>query len=178
MALQIIDIAGLKKSGKTTVVVDLVRELSVKGYKVGTLKKIHINDFTIDQPGKDTYRHKKAGAEFVISVAPEEIAIIQQLKQKKTIAEIKELVPKGTEFLICEELNERSDDIIYVITLKSPDMLEETLKVRAIGNNVIAIAGVIANDFDKCDKYPVIDTTTQDGIENLVGLILQNRKHD
>ena len=119
MPLKIIDVAGLKKSGKTTVVENLVQELSSRGYKVGTVKKIHIPGFTIDQEGKDTYRHKQAGAEFVISLAPEEVALIKQLHGRRELSEILDLIPDDTDFLVCEELNENRDEISYIITLNT-----------------------------------------------------------
>ena len=62
MVLKIIDVAGLKKSGKTTVVENLVTGFKKRGYKVGTIKKIHIPEFSIDQEGKDTFRHRCCSA--------------------------------------------------------------------------------------------------------------------
>ena len=177
MAIQIIDIAGLKKSGKTTVIENLVKELKRKGYKVGTLKKIHTPGFTIDQPGKDTYRHKQAGADFVISVANDEIAMIKRQDKKMRLEGILELVPKDTEFFICEELNESFEEILYIITLKDKNMLKETLRVRNVGKNVIAISGVISNYTDKYEKYPVINSITKKGRKTLVEMILQYRKN-
>jgi len=172
MNMKIIDVAGLKKSGKTTVIENLVSELSKRGYKVGTVKKIHISGFTIDKRGKDTYRHKNAGANFVISLAPDEIAMIKDVHGHRELNEILDLIPKDTDFLICEELNENRDDILYIITVKSLADLEETLRLRAVGNKVIAIAGLVANTESFHDKYPIINTTKEEGINKLVELIL------
>jgi molybdopterin-guanine dinucleotide biosynthesis protein B len=176
MSLRIIDVAGLKKTGKTTVVENLVSELTSQGYKVGTLKKIHIPNFTIDQEGKDTYRHKKAGAKFVISMAPEEIALIKQHDGERRLSEIIDLIPQGIDFLICEELNEAREDILYIITLDNLKTLDKTLRVRAVGNNIIAIAGVVSNTDTKHDKYPIINTTQKEGVKQLVDIILKKVK--
>ncbi len=172
MALKIIDVAGLKKSGKTTVVENLVAELTSRGYKVGTLKKIHIPGFTIDQKGKDTYRHKQAGAEFVISLAPEEVALIKDLHGRRELSVILDLIPKDTDFLVCEELNEIQDDIFYVITLKRLEELGDTLCVRAIGKNIIAISGVVSNTVEEHETYPIINTLTKAGRKKLVDMII------
>ncbi len=172
MTIRIVDVAGLKKTGKTTVIENLVSELTVQGYKVGTLKKIHIPNFTIDQEGKDTFRHKKAGAEFVISMAPEEIALIKRHSGERKLSEIRDLIPPDIDFLICEELNEASDDILCIITLDKFEKLDETLNVRAVGKNIIAIAGVVSNSNIKHNKYPVINTTKKEGITKLVQIIL------
>jgi len=174
MGLHIIDIAGLKKSGKTTIVEDLVHELSSRGYKVGTVKKIHIPGFTIDQKGKDTYRHKQAGAEFVISLAPEEIALIKELHGQRELAEIIDLIPKETDFLICEELNENHKDILYIIALQELDQLKETLSVRTVGEKILAISGVVSSNSEEHDKYPIFNTRINEGRKKLVDLILDN----
>jgi len=179
MSLKIIDVAGLKKSGKTTVVENIVSELKARGYKIGTVKKIHIPGFTIDQEGKDTYRHKQAGAEFVISLAPEEVALIRELHGQRSLAEIMDLVPTDTDFLVCEELNEKRDDVLYIITLKTIDALNETLNVRNVGTKIVAISGVVSNSQDDQvtnGKYPIINSTTSNGIKRLVDLILNDFK--
>ena len=173
MPLKIIDVAGLKKSGKTTVVENLVQELSSRGYKVGTVKKIHIPGFTIDQEGKDTYRHKQAGAEFVISLAPEEVALIKQLHGRRELSEILDLIPDDTDFLVCEELNENRDEISYIITLNNLDQLDKTLQVRSIGKKIVAISGVVSNNEVEHEQYPIINTTTAQGRSRLVDIILE-----
>jgi molybdopterin-guanine dinucleotide biosynthesis protein B len=174
MSVKIIDVAGLKKSGKTTVIENLVRELSSRGFKVGTIKKIHIPNFTIDQTGKDTFRHKQAGAEFVISLAPHEIAMIKSNSGTRELAQVYDLVPDDTDFLVCEELNEKREDIIYIVTLQNIEEFEETLKQRAIGKRVIAISGVVSNSISSFMDFPVINTTLESGIKKLVELIIKN----
>ena len=59
-----IHIVGHKNSGKTTLVVDLVKEFSLRGYRVGTIKHTH-HDHELDTPGKDSHRHRQAGSEAV-----------------------------------------------------------------------------------------------------------------
>ncbi len=56
-----IHIVGRKNSGKTTLIVDLVRELSAGGLRVGTVKHTH-HHHELDTPGKDSFRHREAGA--------------------------------------------------------------------------------------------------------------------
>lgn len=173
--MRIIDVAGLKKSGKTTVVENLVQGLKSRGYKVGTVKKIHIPGFTLDTPGKDTYRHKQAGAEFVISLAPEEVALIRNLHGQRSLEEIADLIPDDTDFLVCEELNEAREDVLYILTIKTMADLEETLAVRSVGKNVLAICGVVSSSVNSHEKYPVINTTTEKGLSELVDLILKKK---
>jgi molybdopterin-guanine dinucleotide biosynthesis protein B len=56
-----ISVVGFKNSGKTKVVEALIKELTEKGYVVGTLKHT-AEDVQLDTPGKDTYRHRMAGS--------------------------------------------------------------------------------------------------------------------
>ena len=56
-----VSVTGFKNSGKTRVVETLVKELSSRGYKVGTLKHT-ADDIILDSPGKDTSRHREAGS--------------------------------------------------------------------------------------------------------------------
>ena len=61
-------IVGPSDTGKTTLVESLVAELSAAG-RVGTIKSIH-HDIEIDTPGKDTHRHRTAGADTVVGLTP------------------------------------------------------------------------------------------------------------
>jgi molybdopterin-guanine dinucleotide biosynthesis protein B len=70
-------VIGYKDSGKTRVVEELVRELSNRGYKVGTVKHVGAPDFSIDREGTDTWRHARAGAHKVICVSEKETATIE-----------------------------------------------------------------------------------------------------
>ena len=59
-----VHIVGGKNHGKTTLVVDLVAELRVRGVRVGTIKHTH-HHHELDTPGKDSHRHREAGAAVV-----------------------------------------------------------------------------------------------------------------
>ncbi len=61
MTHRVFGITGWKNSGKTTLTVRLVSELSARGYKVSTIKHAH-HAFDIDREGADSYRHREAGA--------------------------------------------------------------------------------------------------------------------
>ncbi|MCP4192530.1 MAG: molybdopterin-guanine dinucleotide biosynthesis protein B [Planctomycetaceae bacterium] len=59
-----IHIIGGKNHGKTTLIVDLVHELKKQGLSVGTIKHTH-HHHELDTPGKDSHRHRDAGADAV-----------------------------------------------------------------------------------------------------------------
>lgn len=76
-----IHIIGRKNSGKTTLVVELVSHLRALGHRVGTIKHTH-HQHELDTPGKDSFRHREAGAEAVGILAPTMNAIFWPAPQK------------------------------------------------------------------------------------------------
>lgn len=73
----VIGIVGWKNSGKTTLVEKLVAELTARGLRVSTIKHAH-HDFDIDHPGKDSYRHRAAGAQEVIVASASRWALLHE----------------------------------------------------------------------------------------------------
>ena len=76
--MRVFGIAGFKNSGKTTLIVALLRELTARGYKIATVKHAH-HDFDIDHPGKDSHQHREAGANEVIVASSRRWAHIKEL---------------------------------------------------------------------------------------------------
>jgi len=74
---RVFGIAGYKNSGKTTLVVELIQQFTQRGLKVATLKHAH-HDFDVDQPGKDSYQHREAGAAEVMVVSGRRWAHIRE----------------------------------------------------------------------------------------------------
>jgi len=72
----IISIVGKSESGKTTLIEKIIPELKKRGYKIGTIKHAY-HGFDIDQKGKDSWRHKKAGANMTLVASPGKIAIVK-----------------------------------------------------------------------------------------------------
>jgi len=85
----IVAVIGGKRSGKTTTIEALTRELTKRGYNVATVKHVSEVDFTIDTKGKDTWRFASAGARKIVAVASNEIATIEKTNaQNITLAQI------------------------------------------------------------------------------------------
>lgn len=78
MKIQVIAVVGTKKSGKTTTIENLTRELTRRGYRIAAIKHVPEPDHTIDTPGKDTWRYAQAGAKTIVSAAANEIAVIEK----------------------------------------------------------------------------------------------------
>lgn len=79
---RVIGVCGFKNSGKTTLVEKLVRHLTSLGYKISTVKHAH-HDFDIDHEGRDSFRHRKAGATEVAVVSQNRFAIMHELRGSK-----------------------------------------------------------------------------------------------
>jgi len=76
--MRIIGLAGWSGSGKTTLVTRVIPVLTGRGLKVATVKHAH-HDFDIDQPGKDSWLHREAGASEVAIVSSRRWAIVHEL---------------------------------------------------------------------------------------------------
>ena len=76
--MNIISVVGYSNSGKTTLIEFLIHALKSRGHRVGTIKKIHCENYEIDKEGKDTYRHKVAGADIVTGYSPNSTDIMIQ----------------------------------------------------------------------------------------------------
>ena len=72
----IITIVGKSDSGKTTLLEKLIAELTRRKYRIGTVKHAH-DGFEIDSEGKDSWRHKKAGAHAVLVITKDKIAMVR-----------------------------------------------------------------------------------------------------
>jgi len=79
--MRIIGLAGWSGSGKTTLIKKLIPQLIARGLKVSTLKHAH-HGFDLDQPGKDSFFHRAAGATEVIISSAKRFAILHELREE------------------------------------------------------------------------------------------------
>ncbi|MBR4502369.1 MAG: molybdopterin-guanine dinucleotide biosynthesis protein B [Clostridia bacterium] len=74
--MKIVTVVGIRASGKTSLIEVLVRELTARGKKVGTVKTVFCPTFHMDKPGSNTYRHTRAGAGLVTVRAEGETSLL------------------------------------------------------------------------------------------------------
>ena len=74
----VVCIVGFSGAGKTTVTVGLVRALKHQGLRAGTIKH-DVHGFEIDRPGKDSWRHKQAGASATIITSQAQIGMVMDV---------------------------------------------------------------------------------------------------
>ena len=77
--MRIIGLAGWSGSGKTTLLTKVLPRLIARGCRVSTVKHAH-HGFDLDQPGKDSFMHRTAGATEVVISSAKRFAILHELR--------------------------------------------------------------------------------------------------
>ena len=75
--MKVVGFAGFSGSGKTTLVEQLIPELRLRGLRVSVVKHAH-QQFDIDRPGKDSHRHRTAGATEVLVASSQRLALLRE----------------------------------------------------------------------------------------------------
>lgn len=101
MLPQILALVGRPDSGKTTLLEKLLPELNLRGYRIGTIKH-HVHQFEMDRPGKDTWRHKQAGASTVALSSPTGLGIIRDVDHDQAIEELLDRYYYDVDLVIAE----------------------------------------------------------------------------
>lgn len=77
--MKVLGISGWSGAGKTTLLADLIPLLVARGIRISTIKHAH-HEFDVDQPGKDSYRHRQAGASEVLISSAKRFALMRELR--------------------------------------------------------------------------------------------------
>lgn len=99
--LPVISIVGRSDAGKTTLIEKLVPELKRRGYRVGTIKH-DAHQFEIDVPGKDSWRHRQAGADVVAISSREQLAVIQSVAQEQELDAVAAKMAGAVDIILTE----------------------------------------------------------------------------
>lgn len=99
--IPIVSIVGKSNSGKTTLIEKLIPELNRRGYRVGTVKH-DVHGFEVDREGKDSWRHRQAGAYSTIISSPRQIALIRTTKRDTPLEELRERFVDDVDIIIAE----------------------------------------------------------------------------
>ena len=79
--MKLIGLAGWSGAGKTTLLTRVIPHLVTRGLKVSTIKHAH-HSFDVDVPGKDSYRHREAGATEVLISSGKRFALMHELRDE------------------------------------------------------------------------------------------------
>ncbi len=157
--MKIFTIIGYTNSGKTSTLIEIIKELVNRGYNVNSVKHVHIADFTIDTEGKDSWKHRVAGASITAVRGDHETAIIY----KKPL-NVKELLPYfNGDYLTLEGFSEEK---LVPKILCSKNLTD--LKER-FDETVFAISGIISSEIKEFKGIKAINGLTK--TKELVDLI-------
>jgi molybdopterin-guanine dinucleotide biosynthesis adapter protein len=173
--VKVVGFAGFSGSGKTTLVEKLIPALKLRGLRVSVVKHAH-HDFDIDHPGKDTHRHREAGAFEVVVASDRRLALMReferpaQLSVHHLIAELYDGVDwvlvegfKGANLLKVEVWRADAgkparypdDDFIAAIATDAPDRLPQaTLRPVLDLNDPDAVAQWLVDNGERFDYDP------------------------
>ncbi len=158
--VRIIMVKGFSKTGKTTTVTALVKELRKRGYSVGTVKDIHYEGFSMDRPGTDTWKHADAGAARVTALGLKETDIL--FSRRMAIDAVLKYYKE--DFVILE--GDSGLDCPAILTARTPEDIEKRMT-----DQVIAVSGIVSGEMESWKGLPVIDCTKE--VEKMADLIEQ-----
>jgi molybdopterin-guanine dinucleotide biosynthesis protein B len=173
--MKVVGFAGYSGSGKTHLVERLIPELKLRGLRVSVVKHAH-HKFDIDHPGKDTYRHREAGAFEVVVASDRRLALIREFEQAARLS-VHHLVAElwdGVDWVLVEGFKESNllkievwradagkdarypeDDFIVAIATDSPDRLPEpTLRPVLDLNDADTVAQWLIDNGDRFEYDP------------------------
>lgn len=156
--MKVLTVVGIHHTGKTTIVEKITEELRKRGYRVGSVKEIHFEDFAIDTEGTNTHRHKMAGSQLVTARGLYETDILFQ--EKLSMDRILKFYDH--DYVILEGVTD-----IKVPKIISAATEEEVLE--RLDENTIAISGKISNRLKEFKGLPVINPI--ENTKELVDLI-------
>ncbi|EJT5935835.1 molybdopterin-guanine dinucleotide biosynthesis protein B [Clostridium perfringens] len=150
-------VASCSNTGKTVLIEGLIKELKNRGYTVATIKH-DVHGFDIDKEGKDTWRHRKAGAEAVIISSRERMALIREVQEEFPL----------------EELIKQVEDFDFIIVEGYKKSKYRKLEVyrQGISNKIITpkekLIGVASDVSLSLEGIRVVDLNNYEEIANLV----------
>ena len=157
--MKIYGVTGWKNSGKTGLMERLVAEFTERGFSVSTIKHAH-HSFEVDKPGKDSFRHRNAGAKEVLLVSRNRFALMHEVRQDEEPA-LASLLAKLS-----------SVDLVLIEGYKRDRHPKIEAHRKGIGKDLIAVTddtihAVASNDSPSLDK-PVFDLDDTGAIADFI----------
>ena len=130
----IVSIVGKSKSGKTTLMEKLIRELKSRGYRVATIKHAP-QGMTFDQPDKDSWRHIQAGSEATAISSHDQVVLIKPVAPDVTLDEIAQLFGEDYDIILTEGFKQDGAPKIEVHRREAGPPLSDIKKLIAIATD-------------------------------------------
>lgn len=152
--MRVIGLAGWSGAGKTSLLIKLIPVLAARGLRVSTLKHAH-HAFDIDQPGKDSFEHRAAGAREVLISSARRYALVHELAADAAEPTLPELLRRlsRVDLVIVEGFKAYAHPKIelYRAANRKPLLLHEAPNIRAIASDAaldVAVPVVDLNDVE------------------------------
>jgi len=156
--MKVFSITGTTGTGKTSVVEKLIAEFCSRGFSVGSVKEIHNEQFQIDTEGKNTWRHRQAGARTVTALGYRETDVLYPGKMS-----IYDVLKHYDQDIVA--LEGVTDAVVPNIVCCKED------NIPAINPLTIAVSGRYANTHEgDCQGLPVFNVMTD--VQKLADLVL------
>lgn len=168
-------IVGRHNSGKTTIIVKMIRELVARGWDVGSVKHHSHVGFEIDYPGKDSYRHREAGASETVIACPGQMARIKTIEGEMECADIVRDM-RGHDIVIVEGYRKSGLPTIEVMRAGNPAD-ERVAEVFAEGARRGWKLGTDFVQFGKGDTPPASDEERRTRLEEAARQADQDALH-
>ena len=156
--IPIVSIVGKSNSGKTTLIEKLIAELTRRGFRVATIKH-NRHGFDIDHEGKDSWRHKRAGAVATVIASPGRAALIEDTPGDYDLAELRDRYIKDADIILAEGFKVNPHPKIEVCRTEL-----RTERICGAGDNLIALTG----DRPVAAEVPWFDWNDAGAIADLV----------
>jgi molybdopterin-guanine dinucleotide biosynthesis adapter protein len=162
--MKAIGFAGFSGAGKTTLVEQLIPVLRLQGQRVSVVKHAH-HKFDIDHPGKDTYRHREAGAFEVVVASDKRLALIREFERPTQLSVhdlIAELDP-GVDWVLVEGF--KHSNLRKIEIWREPDEGQAPRPARYPEDEfIVAIATDAPERLPVPTALPIFDLNDADGI--------------
>jgi len=157
LPIPILSIIGKSGSGKTILLEKIIPELKRRGYRVATIKHHFHPGFEFDIPGKDTWRHARAGSDQVIIAGPDRIASIRLLARELTLDEIVEsIIAPGVppvDIILTEGFKRAGKPALEVVRLENGlDLISGIEQLVAVATDTPVEVAVPQFDLDDAAK--------------------------
>ncbi|GED68475.1 molybdopterin-guanine dinucleotide biosynthesis protein MobB [Brevibacillus reuszeri] len=128
----VVQLVGYSNSGKTTLLTKLIPLLEQAGVRVGVIKHDGGHDFEWDQPGKDTWRYREAGASLVAITSQTKTAIIEQRPTSLSVL-VERLAQAGADLILVEGFKRESyPKLVLLRKPEDQELLDFVTHVRGI----------------------------------------------
>ena len=169
--MKVVGFAGFSGSGKTTLVEQLIPELRLRGLRVSVVKHAH-HSFDMDHPGKDTYRHREAGAFEVVAASDKRLMLVREFEQPAVLS-VHHLLAElcqGVDWVLVEGFKE--SDLLKIEVWRAPEPGKSERPVRYPEDGfVVAIATDAPDHLPEPTLRPVLDLNAP---AHVVDWMLQN----